>query len=549
MAREAAEEGKAVIDASGCNGQRCGVLKTNSHPQTSRGAQAFLDKHQPHVTGIISGFDRVRLQGTLRIFYREQTMDNYLRNLGVLHKDFKAHLCGITQCVREAASLVAKAALTQVRYLCSSALNKERYVAQLLRDNPVREGLITVLSAVEPCRTWFMRGSREDKKLHFTLGQGKCLHYYFYLIDPLFGLMHMRLQTWFPFLVHFCINGREWLSRQLDAEGIGYKRADNCFTSIADLPRAQQLMDAQTRTNFQTPLDALIRQYHPTHQRIRQSMPVDYYYSAAQSEHATDILFKDRNALGKIYPHLVLGSMATLGSEQVLRFLGRKSAGKTEVQTDSRRREEGVRIKHWNGQNSIKLYDKGSVLRSEVTINDPGAFKVYRQAEGDKRGKKSWRKLRRGLADMPRRAQVSRAASERHLGALAQFECEETLLELLAPLCKPVRSKAGKSRGLRPFEALEMEALRALGNADYCLHGLRHRDLREALRAHMPAGLGARSRAARVARVIRLLRAHKLLRKVGRTHRYQVTPKARKVIPALLGASRATARRLITLVT
>ena len=524
-------------------------MNKNTSQKSGRGAQAFLDKHHALVTGKLSGFDRVRLQGTLRTFYREETMDHYLRNARVLYKDFKSHLCGITGCIRDAASLAAQAAGCQMRYLASSAINKERLVAQLLLEKPVREGLVTVLSALEPCRTWFIRGSRADKKLHFKLDWGKCLHLYFYLVHPLFGLMHMRLQTWFPFLTHFCINGREWLARQLDAEGIAYKRADNCFTSIADLPRAQQLMDAQARADFQAPLDALIAQYHPTHQRVRQAMPVGYYYSAAQSEHATDIMFKDRKALETIHPQLVLGSMTSLGSEQVLRFLGRKIPGKTEVQTDSRRRVEGVRIKHWAGDNSIKLYDKGSVLRSEVTINTPGDFKVYRRAEGDKTGPKSWRGLRRGVADMPRRAQVSEAASGRHLEALAHIQCDEALGELLSPLCQPLRKRGRRTRALRVFEPLEMTALRALNNADYCVHGMRHRDMREAMRAHLPAGLSARQTAAKVGRQLRVLREHGLLRKVGRTRRYQVTAKARKAISALLGASQASTTRLLALVT
>jgi hypothetical protein len=524
-------------------------VKKNNDQQHGRGAQAFLDKHHSLVTGKLSGFDRVRLQGTLRTFYREETMDHYLLNARVLYKDFKSHLCGITACIRDAASLAAKAAGAQVRYLGSSAINKERLVAQLLLDKPVREGLVTVLSAVEPCRTWFLRGSRADKRLHFKLDWGKCLHLYFYLVHPAFGLMHMRLQTWFPFLTHFCINGREWLARSLDAEGIAYKRADNCLTSIAELPRAQQLMDAQTRTDFQAPLDALIAQYHPTHQRIRQAMPVDYYYTAAQSEHATDIMFKDRASLEKIHPQLVLGSMVTTGSEQVLRYLGRERPGKTEVQTDMRRRVEGVRIKHWAGDNSIKLYDKGSVLRSEVTINTPEDFKVYRRAEGDKTGPKSWRPLRRGVADMPRRAQVSHAASGRHLEALAHIQCDEALGELLAPLSQPVRKRGKRARALRLFEPLEMAALRALNNADYCVHGMRHRDMREALREQMPAGKSARQTAAKVGRLLRLFREHGLLRKVGRTRRYQVTPKARKTIAALLSASQASSARLLALVT
>jgi hypothetical protein len=140
---------------------------------------------------------------------------------------------------------VAEAAGRPMLYLRSGASRKDVLIEDIRRRDAVSEGLIAVLSAVEPCRTWFVRGSRINKKLHLELGPGKCTHLYFYLIDPIFGLMHLRLQTWFPFLVQLCVNGREWLSRQLDAAALAYTREANCFTQLSDSLRVQQLLDEQ----------------------------------------------------------------------------------------------------------------------------------------------------------------------------------------------------------------------------------------------------------------------------------------------------------------
>ena len=52
------------------------------------------------------------------------------------------------------------------------------------------------------------------KRLELVGEPRKCLHLYHYLIHPLFGFMHLRLQTWFPFSLQVCLNGREWLARQ-----------------------------------------------------------------------------------------------------------------------------------------------------------------------------------------------------------------------------------------------------------------------------------------------------------------------------------------------
>jgi hypothetical protein len=55
--------------------------------------------------------------------------------------------------------------------------------------------------------------------------------------------MHIRLQSWLPLTIQVCINGREWLARQMKRERIEYEQKENCFTLIADPVRAQALMD------------------------------------------------------------------------------------------------------------------------------------------------------------------------------------------------------------------------------------------------------------------------------------------------------------------
>jgi hypothetical protein len=512
-----------------------------------RGVEAFLARHGDEVTGVISGWDRLRLQGSLRALYLADIMQQYLWRAGVLWKDFKGHVTEVTAHIRAAAEQTASDAGRPVVYVRSARTRKEALIEQIRERDGIERGLVAVLSAVEPCRTWVARGDRATRKLRLELSWGKCIHLYFYLIHPLLGLMHLRLQTWFPFLVHVGLNGREWLARQMDAAGLGYRRADNCFTHLEDPARAQVLLDEQVHTRWDRLLDPLVEHYHPTHRLLHAILPVDYYWTLAQSEHATDVLFRDRACLEAIYPSLVHHSVMSFGAEQVLRFLGRTHPGDSEVQSDRRRREPGVRIKHWVNLNSIKLYDKGPVLRSEVTINEPSDFKVYRASERDRCGPKSWRDLRRSVADMPRRAQVSRAASERHLEALAAVACDTVLAETLAPVCRPIIRQGQRHRALRPFDPLDQALLRALNNAEFALHGLRHRDLRAALRGALPAALTNKQIAGKISRLLRWLRAHGLLAKVSRTQRYRVTKKGREIATAVLAAAAASTPKLTRL--
>jgi hypothetical protein len=79
----------------------------------------------------------------------------------------------------------------------------------------------------------------------------------------MFGLVHVRTQTWFPFSVHICLNGREWLARRLDAAQLGYVRHDNCFLQLENVSRTQRMRDAQVRLNWVKHLHRLARQANP----------------------------------------------------------------------------------------------------------------------------------------------------------------------------------------------------------------------------------------------------------------------------------------------
>jgi hypothetical protein len=98
-----------------------------------------------------------------------------------------------------------------------------------------------------------------------------------------------------------------------------------------------------------------------------------------------------------------------------------------------------VRIKHRYGNNSIKLYDQaydelGAVLRPEITITETTPFRVYRSKTGEPDSLPQWRHLRRGLPDMPRRAEVSQKALDCYCDALAAVDDSTTLHELTARL-------------------------------------------------------------------------------------------------------------------
>ena len=217
--------------------------------------------------------------------------------------------------------------------------------------------------------------------------------------------------------------------------------------------------------------------------------------------------------------------------------------------SDFKRRQEGVRIKHSVNGNSLKLYDKaftavGSVLRAETTVQNGDDFRVYRAKEGDREGKLAWRRMRRGIADLHRRAEVSRKAAERYLDAFASVDEATTLQELVRHLGQPRHWRGRRVRALRPLGD-DRALFDAVSRGQFTLNGFRNRDLRALFFPRDANSLEeARRRSAWVSRKLRLLRAHCLITKITGTHRYQLTTAGRKAITAILSALRSTVSQL-----
>lgn len=238
-----------------------------------------------------------------------------------------------------------------------------------------------------------------------------------------------------------------------------------------------------------------------------------------------------------------------------MRFLGNKAVtaqgphGKFagEVVTDLKRRVAGTRIKHRLNGNWIKMYDKqGSVLRVETVINQTGDMKVFRTKEGDQDGEKSWQRLRKGVADIHRRAEISQAANERYVEALASVDDSRSLAELAEAVCRPVLWQGKRSRALNPLATEDGQLLEGVNRGEFAINGFRNGDLRDLLYTKPPQEEAEeRRRSAAITRKLRLLRAHKLIHKIPKTHRYQLSPHGRDVINALLAARQASTAKLV----
>lgn len=485
----------------------------------------FLNRYQDRIIGVLSAPDRLTFRGTLRQLCQAEHAARWYAwrgfGLGRLGEVLKLD----SQRLKENAEAMARKAGRLYEYLPSSKIAKLERAQEIARRDDIKEGLVCVFGAKESCYSFAVRKRPEDRYPELRREERAGLFLYFYFVDREFGLMHVRVQTWAPFDIQIYINGREWLARMMDKEGLGYERRENCFARLDDPKRAQQLADLMERFYWPDVFNAFARRVNPL-------LKIDlggrqYYWTLRGAEYATDVMFRDEKSLAEIYPRLIRHMVQTCGAEDVLRFLGHKLTGnfKGRVETDYHRRPEGVRIRHRAYENWLKMYDKqGSVLRIETTINNAERFKIYREV--NRKGKRvmAWVRMCRSVAEFYRWVEVSRGANRRYLDFLASVPEAAPSRNVLDPVSQPAFKKGQRYRALRPVAPDEAQKFASILRGEFILNGFRNADLRPLLFPDPPSTPEeCKRQMTRVTRIIRLFVAHRLVRKVSHTTLYRIT--------------------------
>ena len=502
----------------------------------------FLSIHQDNIVGTLSMFDRMIFKGYLTGFFPKGAFGAYLSRQEVLLRDFGKYVQQSTQTLKTHIEGVAQKAGRPLLYLSSpptqaKGQTKEDLARSMAERDGITAGLVCIFSVLEVCMSFDVQGNRKTCKLEVVRRQRKCLHYYFYYQDAEFGLIHIRLQSWFPFDIQVYVNGREWLARQLDQRHIAYQRYDNKLTHIADLETAQALCEHFVQRKWVRVLKALAQRVNPLLATIRKAGFGDYYWTLHQAEYATDVFFRDRASLEALLPALMELSMTAFSAEDVLRFLGRKLHGnfQGQVTTDSKKRPQGRRVKHRMKGNSIKWYDAANLLRIETTINQPREFRVLRVVDTPQGRKRRWLPMGKGVANLWRYAQVGRQANYRYLNALAYVQPTGKAIAELEGLCHPKIQQDKRYARFNPITQADCALFSAVLSGEHTLIGFRNKDLQAHL-YYKPAmtHIEQRQRSAHVTRLVAKLRGHGLISKVKDSRLYRSTPRGTRLMSAAI---------------
>lgn len=497
----------------------------------------ILEQYKDKINGTFSFFDRMIIKGHIRQFFSPSGKKFFLSEQNILLKDFSAYANRVTDDIVSYAETFTRSHNRPLVYLSSAKTPKEQTALDIFQNDPVEDGLICTLSVVEYCQT-LMPKKKDNGLLDLVTANRKCKYYYFYFQDKNFGFMHVKLQTWFPFLIQVYINGREMMKHVFDENGITYRMYDNSFSELSDIGKAQELADKFDSKSLCRQLDLFAHMVNPYLDTVENIFHQGYHWCVDQCEYATDVMFKSREALEDIYPSLVGHAFYGFKCTDVFSFLGRKLDNRFqgEAVSDYRKRPEGWRIKFRMKSNSIKMYDKFNCLRIEMTINDPKEFKVYKDVlHRDGTSSKRWVPMGKSIANLYRYAEISKAANRRFLASMHDIVPAESIEKEINAVCGRKTVKGRTVTGFNVWSAETFCLFETVSDGCYLIRGFTNRDIRRRLFPNEP---DTPQSCGKVSRVFAKLRSHGLIRKIPHSRRYMVSDKGHRIMGALIETKR-----------
>lgn len=477
--------------------------------------EVLSERYGGELDGVVSCYDRIVITGSLQPFCYAQGMTRYLYQQGIRIFDYAQFAEPLRERIRENAEELAEANGVKIEFLRKKNFRKENRIQQILRERGDHPGLVHIFGAMEACFSYRPWHDKATGKTYLKPDGGKCMNYYFYFMDEQLGLCYLRVPSWCPFRLQFYFNGHAWLANQLQERGIAYKMLDNAFVQITDYALANQLANELNIEHLHRHLDQLARQYCP----VVTDLKLSYHWSIMQAEYATDLVFKNREALQAFYPHLLETLTHAVKPADIATFLGRKLNGNYQGEVGNRfnKRWIGTRIKHQMGPVSIKMYDKFHfILRIETTVNNVSFFQHYRKVQHrDGATTTRWAPMKKTIHSLPALRQLLLAANQRYLKFISAIATPQAGVENLHKLAETKTENHHRHKGFNLFSEEDTCLFRSLLQGEFFISGFTNQQLRS---QYLPD-----KSASQVTRLLKRLRVHGVIKKVGKRYKYYLT--------------------------
>ena len=473
------------------------------------------ERFEQELDGVLSCYDRVVISGNLQSLCYAQGMTQYLYRQEIRIFDYTKFAEPLRERIRENAEVLAETNGVKIEFIRKKDFRKETRLQQVLIKRGDQPGLVHIFGAMETCSSYRPWHDKVTGKTYLKPDRSKCMTYYFYFLDEAFGLCYLRVPTWCPFRLQFYFNGHNWLANQLKQRGIAYKMSDNAFVHIADYAAANQLANEFDLEILHLRLDEFAQQYCP----VVTDLKLNYHWSIMQTEYATDLVFKNRDALQAFYPHLLETLTHAVKPADIATFLGRKLNGNYQGEMGNRfnKRWLGTRIKHQMGPVSIKMYDKFSfILRIETTVNNVSFFQHYRKVQHrDDSTTTRWAPMKKTIHSLSALRELLFAANQRYLKFISAIATPQVGVEKLHNLAETKTEKQHRHKGFNLFSEEDTCLFRTLLQGELFISGFTNQQLRNEYLSDKSAS--------QVTRLLKRLRVHGVIKKVSKRYKYYLT--------------------------
>lgn len=479
-------------------------------------------KYANDLHGVLNCYDRIIITGHVQQWCYAQGMTSYLYQQEIRIFDYTKFVQPLRDVVRVNMEAIAKENGLEIEFIRKfKHFRKEKRIKQILRERGEQPGLVHIFSAMESCPAYRPWHDKRSGKTYVKGTSSKCLHYYIYFIDEYLGLCYLRVPTWAPFRLQFYFNGHNWLASQLRQKKIGFELQDNAFLQIDDFEIANQLAAQLDIKQLHAKLDLFARQYCP----VIHELNLRYNWSIMQAEYATDLVFKRQSTLQAFYPLLLEILIQAVKPVDIATFLGRKLLGNYQGEMGNRFnvRWLGRRIRHQMGPVAIKMYDKFNiVLRIETTVNQVSFFKQYRQVNHrDGSTSMQWAPMKRTIYSLSPLQETLSSTNLRYLKFISEIDTQEVGVKKLYRLAETKEINHHRHKGFNLFSEEDASLFRALLRGEFFISGFANKDLRQLL---------PNKNSGQITRLLKRLRVHGLIKKVGRHYKYYLTEFGRHVI-------------------
>jgi len=487
--------------------------------------QNFIERHSSKIKGVISCFDRIVLTGTIPGVCYADGMTSLLMQKGIRIFDYTDFVEPLREEIRANAEKVASDNDLEIDFIRKKNFRKESRISDIVKQRGSHPGLVHIFSAMELCTAYKPWYNKKTGRTHLKTVTGKCLHYYFYFITAELGLCYLRVPTWAPFRLQFYCNGHNLLASRLNKKNIDFQLLDNVFVQIDDFDKAQKFADDIKVKRVHRQLDKIVRQYCPIVRHFLNS----YHWSFMQVEYATDIIFKRKSDLKLIYDEIVRTAIHSVKPENIATFLGRKLHGcyQDEMGNNFNTRVEGTCIKHRMGKVAVKMYDKfGVVLRVETVANDISFFKHHRRVEHrDGTWEMKNAPLKKSIYSLPMLVDLMKASNRRYIEFISAIDDPSGGIKDLNKISRSVKEDDRSYRGFNLFDGDDLELFSAIIRGEFNVSGFSNRSLRKIIKD---------KKGHQVSRLLKRLRKHGLIKKIGNTYKYYLTALGRRVTATAL---------------